>query len=214
VAKRVALMQPYFFPYPRYFRLFAEVDEFIIFDDAQFIQRGRINRTEVAGPTGETEWLTLPLAKHSSEILIRDCAFASDARAQVDRSLRRLPWIANSRGPAAQRIREYLYAPLIYPLDYLEAGLRLVVDLFGIQVHITRSSSLNLGGLRGQSRVIASVRAVGGTGYVNLPGGQSLYDCDAFKRAGLELQFLPPYQGPNRQMLQALMTQPPNAIEL
>src|SRR5215469_13302158 len=112
--KRVALMQPYFFPYPRYFRLFAEVDEFIVHDDAQFIKAGRINRTEVTGPAGTTEWLTLPLAKHSSTTLIRDCAFASDARAQVDRSLRRLPWIESSTGPAAERIRAYLRAPLTY----------------------------------------------------------------------------------------------------
>src|SRR5215469_12595064 len=102
-ARRVALMQPYFFPYPRYFRLFAEVDEFIIHDDSQFIKAGRVNRTEVTGPGGNIEWLTLPLAQHSSTTLIRDCAFASDARARVDRSLRRLSWIAASAGPAAQR---------------------------------------------------------------------------------------------------------------
>ena len=212
--KRVALMQPYFFPYPRYFRLFAEVDDFIIHDDAQFIKGGRVNRTEVVGRAGNIEWLTLPLAKHSSTALIRDCTFAGDARTRVDRSLRRLPWIADSAGPAAERIREYLYSPLTNPLDYLEAGLRMVVDLLGIQVQISRSSGLSLGSLRGQDRVIAAVKEVGGSEYVNLPGGDALYDPNAFGRAGISLRFLEPYEGPHRLMLPALMALPPEAIPL
>lgn len=212
--KRVALMQPYFFPYPRYFRLFAEVDEFIIHDDVQFIKGGRINRTEVIGPTGDREWFTLPLAKRSSNTLIRDCTFAGDARTRVDRSLRRLSWIEKSAGPAADRVREYLHAPLEHPLDYLERGLRLVVGLLGIKVRISRSSSLRLGKVRGQERVLAAVKAVEGTQYVNLPGGKSLYDRRAFERAGVQLSFLPPYRGPHAHMLHALMTLPPQDIKL
>ncbi|MGA8535052.1 MAG: WbqC family protein [Candidatus Tumulicola sp.] len=207
-------MQPYFFPYPRYFRLFAEVDEFIIHDDAQFIKGGRVNRTEVPGPHGESEWLTLPLAKHSSDILIRDCAFAGDARARFDRSLRRLTWVTSSKGPAADRVREYLYAPLLSPIGYLETGLRLIVELLGIHVRISRSSALRLGSLRRQDRVIAAVKAVGGTEYVNLPGGQALYSREAFTMQKIELTFLRPYEGAHRQMLPALMTLAPRDIPL
>src|SRR5689334_2859030 len=68
----VAVMQPYFFPYAGYFRLFAQVDEFISFDCVQFRRRGRIHRTEVPGPGGSLQWLTLPLAYAPRETLIRD----------------------------------------------------------------------------------------------------------------------------------------------
>ena len=50
--KGVALMQPYFFPYAGYFRLFAAVDTFIIYDCVQFPRRGRVHRVEVPGPDG------------------------------------------------------------------------------------------------------------------------------------------------------------------
>ena len=43
---RVAVMQPYFFPYIGYFQLMAACDVFLVFDDAQYIDRGWVNRTE------------------------------------------------------------------------------------------------------------------------------------------------------------------------
>ena len=39
---KLGIMQPYFFPYAGYFRLFAHVDEFVIFDCVQFRRRGRM----------------------------------------------------------------------------------------------------------------------------------------------------------------------------
>lgn len=213
--KCVALMQPYFFPYPRYFRLFSEVDEFIVHDDIQFPKRGRVHRTQTAGPHGEPEWLTLPLRHQSQDTLIRDCAFSEDARTLFDKRLRHFGSIAAARGPAADRIRAYLHAPLTTFLDYVETGLRLVVGLLGMHTPVTRCSALGLpASLHGQERVIAAVRAAGATRYINLPGGRDLYDPAAFARHGIELAFLPTYEGPHRDMLRALMTLPPQDIAL
>ena len=213
--KRVAVMQPYFFPYAGYFRLFAAVDEFVIFDCVQFPQRGRVHRTEVTGSRRQAErWLTLPLAQHSRATRIQDLRFAADARRTLDRRLARLDWIAGARGPAADRVRSVLFAPLVQPVaDYLEAALRLAVEVLDLRCVISRSSELHLPPeLRGQSRVIAVAKGVGATGYVNAPGGRSLYDRDTFAQHQLSLEFLTPYQGPFRHMLSALMTLEPAQI--
>ena len=37
--KKIAIMQPYFFPYIGYWQLINTVDEFIIFDDVNYIKR-------------------------------------------------------------------------------------------------------------------------------------------------------------------------------
>lgn len=206
--KRVAVMQPYFFPYAGYFRLFAAADEFVIFDCVQFPRRGRVHRTEVRGPGGQTEWLTLPLAHQPRDMKISQLQFATDARATFDRRLARLPWLAAAAGDTAGRVRSLLAEPLTgSAVDYLEAGLRLVVDTLGLSAVISRSSRLNLDpDLRGQDRVIAAAKAAGATEYINPPGGRALYDHDAFERHGLVLSFLPPYQGRFFQLLPALMT--------
>jgi hypothetical protein len=211
--KRVAVMQPYFFPYAGYFRLLHAVDDFVIFDCVQFPRRGRVHRTQVPGPTGQVEWLTLPLARHSRDTLIRDLAFAPDARASFDKRLGRYSWLAGAREPRAERLQAYLHGPLDSVTEYLEGGLKLIAELLGLTPTFSRSSVLGLDPtLKAQERVIAVVKAVGGTHYVNPPGGRRFYDADAFAKAGLRLSFLVDYCGPYTHLLPALVWQPVAAI--
>jgi hypothetical protein len=212
-SKRVAIMQPYFFPYAGYFRLFAAVDEFVIFDCVQFPRRGRVHRCEVPSPDGSVEWLTLPLARQPTTVLIRDLTFAMDARVQMDERLARHGWIESGRSPAAEELRGHLFAPLESVIDYLVCGLQLVARVLDFDVTITRSAALDLDPtLRGQDRVIAAAAAVGATQYVNAPGGRGLYDADVFAQEGIDLTFLPPYRGRYVHLLPALMTESPAAI--
>ena len=58
-----AVMQPYFFPYAGYFRLFAASDLFVIYDCVQFPRRGWVHRNLLPDASGSERWLTLPLEK-------------------------------------------------------------------------------------------------------------------------------------------------------
>jgi hypothetical protein len=206
--RTIAVMQPYFFPYAGYFRLLDQADEFVIFDCVQFRRRGRIHRTEVPDANGNQQWLTLPIAYSARETAIRDIQFAEGARAGLDERLAEFPWIRASRGQAAEALRTYLFEPLPSFTDFLEEGLKLVASLLGITVKISRSSSLAIAPeLHGQDRVLAIVKALHGTRYLNSPGGRALYEPAAFAAAGVELRFLPDYVGPYSSMLHALMTE-------
>lgn len=198
-------MQPYFLPYAGYFRLFAAVDEFVLYDCVQFPRRGRVHRTEVPDATGRPGWLTLPLAAQPREVLIRDLAFAADARAEFDDRLQRLPWLRRADGPLAAATRELLDGPLGDVTGFLERSLSTVASWMGFSTPIRRSSSLSIDPqLRGQERVIAIAQAVGATHYLNSPGGRALYDPQVFAQAGMSLEFLAPYTGSNVMLLPAL----------
>src|SRR5512132_3183919 len=187
LGKSIAVMQPYFFPYAGYFRLFATVDEFVIFDCVQFPRRGRVHRTEVPGPSGKIEWLTLPLAAHPRQVLIDRLTFAAGARASFDQRLSRLTWVESAKGPAAEQVRAFLHAPLSSVIDYLENGVRLVANLLRLTIPTVRSSALKIApSVRGQDRVIEIAKALGAARYVNAPGGRALYDPQSFQRAGME----------------------------
>jgi hypothetical protein len=204
--KRIAVMQPYFFPYLGYFRLFSAVDEFVLYDCVQMPRRGRVHRTQVASQGRDSDWLGLPLARQPRDVLIRDLAFSADARGDFDRRLASLPWVAAARGPDADRLRDYLHAPLESVVDFLESGLRLVMDMLELDTPILRSSSLDIdAGLRAQDRILAIAHARGATCYLNSPGGRELYDAPSFTREGVELEFLPPYVGAFVHLLPALM---------
>ena len=62
---KIAVMQPYFFPYVGYFQLMTKVDYFLFFDQIQFIDKGWINRNRIlhADPLKEFNYITVPLSK-------------------------------------------------------------------------------------------------------------------------------------------------------
>lgn len=212
VARRVAVMQPYFYPYAGYFRLLQQADVFVLFDCVQFIRRGRIHRTQL-GHTENGPWLTLPLAPQKREVRICDLQFADNARSTFDQRLQQHSWIAAANGPLAPDIRAHLYSALDTPVDFLHRGLELVARSLGIKTRIVRSSTLGLpDSARAQERVIAAVQAVRGSHYVNAPGGRDLYQRSAFEAAGLALSFLTPYQGAYPYMLRALLEGAPGDI--
>lgn len=212
-ARRVAIMQPYFFPYAGYFRLFANVDRFIVLDCVQFPRTGRVHRSEVASNGRASDWLTLPLAKQPRPTLIRDLVFATQARATFDDRLASLPWFRAARGPAAARVREYLHGPMDSVVDFIQRGLELVSDELGLQIPICRSSSFSIPAqVRGQDRILAIARAAGADIYLNAPGGRALYDPLAFNRVGIELRFLDDYRGEFAHLLPSLMERDPSDI--
>jgi hypothetical protein len=120
------------------------------------------------------------VAHHARNVLIHDL----DARARFDERLARLACIGTGRGPAAGRVRAFLFSPLESVIEYLEAGLRLVMDILELPVHISRSSSLGIDpSLRGQARVIEPKPLVSEF----TCGGFALYDADNFASAGIPL---------------------------
>ncbi len=59
---KIAIMQPYFFPYIGYFQLINAVDKYVFLDDVHFINRGWINRNRIL-INGEAHYITLALKK-------------------------------------------------------------------------------------------------------------------------------------------------------
>ena len=199
---RVAVMQPYLYPYLGYFHLIASVDLFLIFDCVQFPRRGRVHRAPL--PKKGT-WLTLPLARQPRDTLISDLEFPENMHVTWGAKLDRLGWLAQ-----AAELRAALALPRTgQVIDYLEAHLRFACSALGISTKIQRSSTYRIvSKLRAQDRVIALASATGATSYINLPGGRTLYDPAAFSAADLNLSFVPQYDGPFQSVLHALATQP------
>ena len=57
---KIAISQSNYIPWKGYFDLINKVDEFILYDDAQFTRRDWRNRNKIKTPTG-LQWLTIPV---------------------------------------------------------------------------------------------------------------------------------------------------------
>lgn len=69
---KLAIMQPYFFPYIGYWQLIHAADKFVLFDDAQYMRHGWVNRNRILKPNGGWQYITVPLKKHSVTELIKN----------------------------------------------------------------------------------------------------------------------------------------------
>jgi hypothetical protein len=201
----VAIMQPYFFPYAGYFRLFAASDLFVIYDCVQFPRRGWVHRNLLVDASGVERWLTLPIQKAPRNVLIRDLRFPPNAAQILEDRLRQFPLVAND--PASV---QHILAALVdikgTPLDYIERLLEITVTYCRQPWRVIRSSTLGVpAAMRGQERIIEIARRLGAQRYINAPGGRNLYDPAAFADVGIELSFLPEYVGPRASMLTRIL---------
>lgn len=208
---KIAIMQPYFMPYAGYFRLMAAADLFVIYDCVQFPRRGWVHRNKLHLAGGESDWLTLPLAKGERDSTrIMDLQFLPDAQALWRERLRAFPAIRPER-------QTELFASVatldISPCDYMVRNLKHACNLLGISCEWAYSSSLNVPAeLRAQDRILAIAKHFGATDYINSPGGRALYEESAFADQGINLHFLPDYKGAMTSILERLMLEDPKAI--
>jgi hypothetical protein len=188
---KVAIMQPYFLPYPGYFQLIAAVDVFVVYDNIKYVKSGWINRNRLCR-NGEAATFSLPL-KHASDSLDvheRELAAAFEPEKLLNQfrgAYRQAPQFARVFAWLEEVVRDgerNLFR-------YLHHSIRAVCDLLAIDTEIRTSSDIAIDHtLKKQDKVIALCRAVGARTYVNAIGGTELYDKEEFRRQGIELEFL------------------------
>lgn len=186
-------MQPYFFPYLGYFQLIRAVDAFVVFDDVNYIRRGWISRNAILGG-GAPQRLTLDTVGASQNRPIAEVGVGAN-REKLLRTIRqnyaRAPQFAAAYAvvEAALGVRETVLA------RFLAEGLRLVCEHLGLYPRWHFSSAVPKDpALRGQDKVLSLCESLGAKQYINLPGGEALYDRDAFARRGVALSFIRPRQ--------------------
>lgn len=190
---RVAVMQPYVFPYLGYFQLIRAVDEFIFFDDVNFIKRGWINRNRIKGSDGSDQRFTIPLKDASQNRMIKEIQVNLDDRSRgkllksIDLAYRKAP----NHGPVLSLINDVFNAPHESIADLAIVSVRMVHEYLGLQQSFHRSSLLDPDKeVDGPLRVLDLSLKLGATQYINAPGGRDLYDSEDFAAKGVKLSFI------------------------
>jgi len=193
VAMRVAIMQPYLFPYLGYFQLIRAVDIFVIHDDVQYIKGGWINRNRIIS-CNKTAWIRLSVRKDSFRSPISERTYVPffDAEKvkmlrQIESSYRRAPFYKEVYA-LIQRILECDDKTVsLFNINQL----KVICSYLEIQTPIVISSEINKDNtLRGQERVINIIKRLGASEYINPEGGRALYDAKTFMQNNVILWFL------------------------
>ncbi len=190
---KIAIMQPYMFPYIGYFHLISSVDEFIVYDNIQFTKKGWINRNRIL-VNGTDAYITLPLKKDSDFTDVKDRYLSDDWNGERKKLLNRI----------SESYRKAPYFTTVFPLieeiinaeeknlfQFILNSLKKINEYLDIKTPLIISSTLDIDhNLKSEKKVIALCKACNADTYINPIGGVDLYDKDDFKNEGLELRFL------------------------
>ena len=191
---RIAIMQPYLFPYLGYFQLFNAVDKFIVYDDVAFIKQGWINRNFIL--SGNQPLLfTVPLEKISSNKLIKDTQLDKRSYANWQNKFFRTLAHAYSNAPYFEQIFPLLKNVFNTTSDSLSCilmrSLLSVAEYLEVTTQVAIASDMYANQqLKGQERILDICRLEGATAYYNLIGGRELYKKNDFLSASVILNFL------------------------
>lgn len=206
---RIAIMQPYFFPYIGYFQLINLVDKFIIYDDVNYIKRGWINRNRIL-INDNPSYLTIPLNKVSQNKFIRDIYLNEEDKdfVKIKKSLE----LAYKNAPYFEKVFPVLEKSLMFKEDVATMNsslLKSVCDYLGIDTEFIETSTVYQNThLKGQERILDICLQEKADHYINPIGGMELYNPAIFAEKGIQLNFikakLQPYKQFNNTFVEGL----------
>jgi hypothetical protein len=189
---KVAIMQPYFLPYIGYFQLINAVDEFVLYDDVNYIKKGWINRNNLL-VGGKASLFTIPLKEASQNKLINEIEISQEGNWQnkllktVEQSYKKAPYfddffpiLTQIINYEEENISKYIHYSIVQICGHLEIATTIIPS----------SSVFNNVELKAQNRIIDICKKKHATQYINPIGGTELYQKENFDKENIMLNFI------------------------
>jgi len=194
---KLAIMQPYFFPYVGHFDLIFQADIWVVFDTPQFIQQGWISRNRILHPAGGWRYVIVPRAKHPHKTPINKVRIADDDqwRSRIIGQLQHY----RKRAPFFRRVHDLVSGCLYAGDEYLSRlnvrTLERASEYLGIPFQYLVFSQMELSrDTIGDStdRALRLAEELGANEYINPASGAHLFDPAKFNAAGVKLTIQTP----------------------
>ena len=189
---KLGIMQPYFFPYLGYFELIQRTDQWIVFDTAQYIRHGWVNRNRILHPKTGSQYIKVPIKHCAREAPIGQIEIADRQQlqprilGQIEHYKKRAPFYQETAAlvelclageeTSLSRLNVSILAQVCRHLD------------IPFQYRIFSEMQLPLGPVDGPGDWALRIsEALGADEYVNPPGGVDLFDPNKFAGCGIRL---------------------------
>jgi len=191
---KLAIMQPYLFPYLGYFQYIHSVDKFIFYDDVAFIMRGWINRNNIL-LNNSKHLISIPLHKASPNKLIKDVSISSNPDWK-DKLLTTLNQ-AYKKSPYFDNVFPLIESLISRDIDKISElaieSIKLVVHYLEMETEIVESSSIyNNFPLKREFRIVDITLKENAEICIVPWAGRELYDKDFFQNHRIKLYYHKP----------------------
>jgi hypothetical protein len=190
----VSLVQPYFFPYLGYFQLIEASDVFVVYDDAQFMKSGWVNRNRILANTSTGyEWFTHPVLAAAHTLPINERSYVSEDGRYPELLLAKLHH--RYRRAAFFRPTMCLAEEILSFRDRNVARfnthlIRRICSHLAVATRIETASELRSKDSGSAQAVVDVCKQLGADTYLNPIGGTALYSSEFFAANALALTFL------------------------
>jgi len=197
----LGIMQPYFFPYLGYFDLINCSDHWVVFDTAQYIRHGWVNRNRILHPKESWQYIIVPIKKNAREEKIANIQINNDTdwKNKILGQLQHYKKHARYYGETLKLVEDCLDLDETH-LSRLNAGIiAKICTYLGIPFKYEFFSEMNLelGLVEGPGDWALRIsQALGAIEYVNPPGGRDIFDFSKFEDLGIKLTIreIPPLE--------------------
>jgi hypothetical protein len=183
-------VQSNYIPWKGYFDLIHSVDEFILFDTAQYTRRDWRNRNRIKTRAG-LQWLTIPVASKGrffdriDEIAVTDPTWNTRHWRTIVANYAAAPYF-KTIGPALESLFLGCTERTLSRINF--RFLQGLCSLLGIYTPFSWSSDYSLVEGRTERLVSLCVQA-GADEYVSGPSASSYIDADKFREAGVRVTY-------------------------
>lgn len=192
---KVAVMQPYIFPYLGYFQLINAVDTFVFYDDVNFIKQGWINRNKIL-INGQENLFTIPIKRASSFELINQTElhpviykkWKKKFLKGIEQSYKKAPFFWNVF-PVIENLFDKNYNTIA---DLSMASIKIFANYLGLKTKFEISSDKfsDTKELERAARLKTINKSLKASTYINAIGGIELYSKEDFRQDNIDLKFL------------------------
>jgi WbqC-like protein family len=189
---KLAIMQPYAFPYIGYFQLINTVDKFVIYDDVSYINRGWINRNNIL--VNKKNYLfTIPLKEASQNKLINEIkvvegnSWKNSLLKSIELSYKKAPFYKG----IYELINRIILSPCIHIHELVSLSIISISKYLEFKTEFVLTSSIyKNSNLKGQDRILDICLIERANTYINPVGGIAIYSRGKFIDAGININFL------------------------
>lgn len=185
----LAIMQPYFFPYIGYWQLLNIVDEFVIYDDVNYIKQGYINRNSILA-NNHAQVFTLELIGASSNKIINEIEIGNN-RKKILKTIQQNYIKAPFYKDVISLIDEIMNNEEKNLAKFIGYSIFKIAKYLEIDTKILYSSEIRKNStLKAQDKVLNICINLNANKYINAIGGQELYSKEVFQQNGIDLNFI------------------------
>ncbi len=190
---KVAIMQPYLFPYIGYFQLINAVDTFVFYDDINFMKKSWVNRNRIL-VNGKECMITVPLKKASQNKLIKDIDVLIDRvwvqqfYKTIEQNYKKAPYFEST----FKLIQTVFESPCKTIAELAIRSVVLICNYLEVTTSLEKSSITypETKGVEKTERLIYITQLSKSDHYINPSGGKMLYDKTDFRLKGVTLSFI------------------------